>query len=349
MTDFATIVQELRRKVEDKERPPTDSLLTASPFSAEVQDYRASTGFKLPDHPTYDGTGDPRHHVISFQAKMQVIGADASIICRAFFPTLVGPAQRWFLKLPAGSIGDFEELARLFLTHFARSMKPKKFVSDLSRVHQDEGESLRKYIVRWQKEAQAIDGLDDQIALTFFIESLRADGYYIKLRDKNPKTYAEAIKRANQLADTEEAVRQKRRLEGSSCKHPLVVSPREGRTLDLGNIRVRDHWVQDRLGAPAYQSTAQPVHEVHPELPPLLPIRPGDKPEVVGTTATRYCRYHRTNTHTMEECEGLKEEIETLINCGRPLSPNQWCRSGSQWQKEAPAPVAPRAYSRGGC
>ncbi|XP_019167823.1 PREDICTED: uncharacterized protein LOC109163528 [Ipomoea nil] len=41
------------------------------------------------------------------------------------------------------------------------SMKPKRSVSNLARVHQDKGESLRKYIARWQKEAQVVDGLDD--------------------------------------------------------------------------------------------------------------------------------------------------------------------------------------------
>ncbi|XP_019195639.1 PREDICTED: uncharacterized protein LOC109189301 [Ipomoea nil] len=216
MVGLFAAVQELQQMVEGRDRLVADSHLTASPFLAQVQTYNAPAGFKLSDHPTFYGSGDPRDHVISFQAKMQVIGADAPMICRVFFPTLTGLAQRWFLRLSPGSINTFEELATQFLTHFAGSMKPKRSVSDLARVHQDEGESLRKYIARRQKEAQTVDGLDNQTALTFFTESLRVDGYYSRLQEEKPKTYTEAIQWANQLADTEEAVRQKRKLEVSS-------------------------------------------------------------------------------------------------------------------------------------
>nr|GMC49057.1 uncharacterized protein LOC109146924 [Ipomoea batatas] len=40
---------------------------------------------------------------------------------------------------------------------------------------QDEGEALKTYLTRWQKEVQTIEGLDEQVAITFFMESLRAD------------------------------------------------------------------------------------------------------------------------------------------------------------------------------
>ncbi|XP_019194731.1 PREDICTED: uncharacterized protein LOC109188529 [Ipomoea nil] len=135
-------------------------------------------------------------------------------------------------------------------------MKPKRSVSDLARIHQDERESLGKYIARWQKEAQAVDGLNDQTALTFFIDSLRVDGHYSRLRDENPKIYAEAIQRANQLADTEEAVKQKCRQEVSS-KRPRADNPPEGRAAKEAVSRVRARPIMDRLGTPAPRPMAR--------------------------------------------------------------------------------------------
>lgn len=54
----------------------------------------------------------------------------------------------------------------------ACSLKLKKHFTHLLRVKQKEGETLKAYIARWQKEVQVVEGLDDKSTLTMFIESL---------------------------------------------------------------------------------------------------------------------------------------------------------------------------------
>lgn len=143
-------------------------------------------------------------------------------MCKAFLTTLKGLAQKWFLALPAWSIRCFNDLAKQFLTHYVANIKPHRNLTHLSGIHQDEGETLRSYLTRWQKEVQSIEGLDEQVVITFFMESLRARKLFVDLHIDRSKTYVEAIQRASSQADTEEAVKQKRKRETamSSSKRP---------------------------------------------------------------------------------------------------------------------------------
>lgn len=68
--DLAREVRNLKRKMEEKDKQIVRTLMTAYPFIDEVRNYRTPPNFKLPKHPIYDGLGDPRDHVISYQAKM---------------------------------------------------------------------------------------------------------------------------------------------------------------------------------------------------------------------------------------------------------------------------------------
>ncbi|XP_031111975.1 uncharacterized protein LOC116015949 [Ipomoea triloba] len=120
---------------------------------------------------------------------MQVLGVEEALMCKAFLPTLKGLAQKWFLALPGRSIWCFNDLADRFLTHYAVNIKPQRNLTHLSGINQDEGEALKTYLARWQKELQTIEGLDEQVAITFFMESLRAGKLFIDLHNDRPKTY----------------------------------------------------------------------------------------------------------------------------------------------------------------
>nr|GMC46634.1 uncharacterized protein LOC109164437 [Ipomoea batatas] len=147
---------------------------SASPFGEEATS-EAPVDLKIPEHATFDGMGDPREHLVSYQDQMQVLGVEEPLMCKAFLPTLKGLAQKWFLALPSQSIRCFNDLADRFLTHYAINIKPQRNLTHLSGISQAEGEALTTYLTRWQKEVLTIEGLDEQVAITFFMESLRAD------------------------------------------------------------------------------------------------------------------------------------------------------------------------------
>nr|GMD82325.1 uncharacterized protein LOC109183934 [Ipomoea batatas] len=166
-------------------------MLTSLPFIPEIVDYKAPSDIKIPEHTTYDGTGDPCEHLVSYQAKMQ-------------------------------------------------------------------------------KEVHAIEGLDELVAITFFMESLRARKLFVDLHNDRPKTYVEAIQRASWQADIEEAVKQKRQREvtGSSSKKPR---PDQRSRVDHERpSRPEGRRAPKRSGAksPYRPTVGQPVHEVKGTLPP---------------------------------------------------------------------------------
>lgn len=83
-----------------------------------------------------------------------------------------------------------------------------------------------------------------------FIEALGVGNLYVSLKTDMPTSYAMAIRQANRYANTEEAVRQKRKQEGSvGAKCPRA--PEGGRP-DQG-----DHWREFRMsdGMPPPQPT----------------------------------------------------------------------------------------------
>lgn len=110
--------------------------------------YKTPTKFKLPEQLTYDGTGDPNEHLISFQARMQIVGAEDPLMCKAFVITLTRAAQRWCMGLPDHSVNSFEELAKLFLTNYAANLRHKKNFMYLFGIKQDLSEPLRLFLTK---------------------------------------------------------------------------------------------------------------------------------------------------------------------------------------------------------
>lgn len=131
------------------------------------------------------------------------------MMCKAFFPTLKGSTQQWFMNLPPSSVHNFEGLAESFLIHFAGSMREKKHFTHLTTVKQGDNKSLKSFITRWQKEVRSVEELDEKSALVMFIEALRVGDLYISLKTDTPASYPLAMQPANRYVDTEEDVRQK--------------------------------------------------------------------------------------------------------------------------------------------
>ncbi|XP_019163610.1 PREDICTED: uncharacterized protein LOC109159953 [Ipomoea nil] len=334
VANLAQEVRNLKEQVEGKAKAPGRSLLTALPFSAEIMAFKIPGDFKFPEQATFDGSGDPREHLLSYQAKMQVLGVRDPVMCRAFLPTLKGSAQRWLVAQPPGSIHSFEELADRFMSHYAANIKPQKDLTHLGDIHQDEGESLKTYLARWQKEIQSIEEVEDQTALTFFIESLRSGQLYRDLRDNRPTIYAEAIQMANKRANTEQAMKHKRQREvgGSASGKRTRAEMRERRSDVVRRPEVRRPY--DRPVFHAYRPVSErPVHEIQAVAPaPPPPIDDRVTSEETGKTS-KYCRYHKSYTHSTEECFYLKKIMEGIIQQGTP-PPNQWRRRSASRGEE---------------
>jgi hypothetical protein len=79
--------------------------------------------------------------------------------------TLKGVANDWFTGLPPKSVGTFKELGRLFLTQFLATRKRKKSVTCLLTLCQGKEETLKDFMLHFNKEKLEVDSPDDKTML----------------------------------------------------------------------------------------------------------------------------------------------------------------------------------------
>ncbi|KAJ9175565.1 hypothetical protein P3X46_014109 [Hevea brasiliensis] len=77
---------------------------------------------------------------------------------------LVGLVQKWYQRLRPGSIQNFHQLTIEFKNKFISSILPKGLSSNLQKIKQYEGESLRDCITRFNIETIQIESLNYEIA-----------------------------------------------------------------------------------------------------------------------------------------------------------------------------------------
>ena len=152
--DMRKEMDELKSAMKDKGEENLDGMIrrTDSPFTIEVLNCPFPQKLCLPQLESYDGSKDPLDHIESFMTFMLLQMTLDEVMCRAFPMTLKGVARVWFSKIPPGTIADFEQLSKGFVRHFIGGQRHKKSTGYLLNIQQVEGESLRQYVTRFNKE-----------------------------------------------------------------------------------------------------------------------------------------------------------------------------------------------------
>ena len=89
-------------------------------------------------------------------------------MCRSFLKNLKGVARVWFSKLASPLIANFEQLNDSFVLHFSCGQRHKRPTSHLLMIKQQEEETLRAYVKRFNRTILEVDEADDQVQLTAF-------------------------------------------------------------------------------------------------------------------------------------------------------------------------------------
>ena len=134
---------------------------TDSPFTASVLKCPLPPKFRLPQLKVYDGTKDPLDHIGAFKTLLNLQYTLDEVVYRKFSATLRGVAWVWFSKLPTTSIANFDKLSDSFFRHFIGGQCHKRPTSYLLTVKQQEGETLREYVKRFNKVVLEIDEADE--------------------------------------------------------------------------------------------------------------------------------------------------------------------------------------------
>uniref|UniRef100_A0A2N9H452 Uncharacterized protein n=1 Tax=Fagus sylvatica TaxID=28930 RepID=A0A2N9H452_FAGSY len=200
-------MKEMKSQVKAKAAKNLDMLIhrSESPFTKGIDEYPLPAKFKVPQLETFDGFKDPLDYLDSFRTIMRLHGVSDEIMCRTFPTNLRGSARTWFNQLETGSIDTFAQLSRAFIDNFIggrRSVRPANY---LLNIRQREGESLRSYVQRFNKEAVQIDEPNEYVALTAFNAGLLKGDFLFQLCKDPPKSMSELMYEAQKFINAEDA------------------------------------------------------------------------------------------------------------------------------------------------
>ena len=117
-----------------------------------------------------------------------------------------GLARIWFSRLTPNSIGTFKELSAQFALHFIGGHRYKKSTVCLVSIKQQEDETLRSYIARFNKETLSIDESNDKILVNAFTNGLRKGKFLFSLYKNYLKTMSDMIYQAIKYMNVENAL-----------------------------------------------------------------------------------------------------------------------------------------------
>ncbi|GKV02683.1 hypothetical protein SLEP1_g15081 [Rubroshorea leprosula] len=238
---------------------------------------------------------------------MQAQNASDALMCKIFPSTLRGNAQTWYYSLPPRSISSYTEMTSAFATKFSSKRLIRKTTSELMRVKQSDGESLKNYMSRFNDAVLEVSSFDQAVGIAAVISGLKHDRFRDSLIKHAATTFSEVNDRSLKFITTEEyALAQnpppsknqnpdwrddnpsRKRMRVAQNRGPMLTSP-------------------PRFGRPNSTPPQQSAGKSPANWTPFnLPSR----------DHTRYCDFHQDHGHTTEQCNSLKSELESLAQKG---------------------------------
>jgi hypothetical protein len=133
-----------------------------------------------------DGVKDPLCHLESYHTHMVFQGVSNEIMCKVFPTILKGVARRWFSMLQPGSVGSFTKLCQRFMSQLIGGRIRRIPTTYLLNLKQKKGETLKEYMVRFNKEMFLVDRHDEQVVLAALVEGIWPYIDFMKDLEMNP-------------------------------------------------------------------------------------------------------------------------------------------------------------------
>ncbi|XP_015941710.1 uncharacterized protein LOC107467185 [Arachis duranensis] len=290
--------------------PPKERLTLDNPFSEKITNYQMPKHFTLPSSlEPYKGIGDLRAHIKKFQFMMFINRPNNEpVLCRAFPTYLDGAALLWFLKLPAGSISSFEELAISFIDYFVGARIYVHGSDFLSTIRQGPQESLKEYMTRFTEATMEIQDLNPAVHLHGLKAGLRPGKFRETIAVTKPKMLEEFRERAAgqmEIEELHEANRTERKPRREKDKIPRSANNKElGKPFKLTlkfdnytrfNTR-REKIIKEILNAKIIKP----------------PIRAGSYQYQRFVDKNKHCPFHQKYGYTTDECVIARDLLERL-------------------------------------
>ncbi|CAH9056361.1 unnamed protein product [Cuscuta europaea] len=305
-----------------------------SPFSRQITDVEVPRKFNVPSMKMFDGTSDPVEHVAQYKQRMLAVSLRPdqreACMCRGFGATLAGPALKWFVNLPNEGIESFAELVDSFNHQFASSRILEKQTSDLYRIIQRRGESLRDYLHRFNKEKVSIPRCDIPTAVEAFRRGLSDDSELYRELTKYPcRTFEDVeaktlafirLEEDQQTRHRQDAYDGGQRKSSTSKKHDYRTGKPYVRTEDRPVSSIVN-WLDDPDLPPVINdycfNVATPglIHSLEKLGEKVIWPRRTDKP-AGRRDPNKRCDFHGDIGHNTEDCVALRKEVAYLLKNG---------------------------------
>ena len=129
--------------------------------------------FKPDLPPCYCGTPDPTEFLELYELSIEVANGDEKVMANWFPMALKDGACLWLLNLQHGSISSWDEMRDRFVTNFQGTRDCPQAAGDLRRIRQQPGETLQKYIQRFNNTRLKIPKVKDEAIISAFSDSVR--------------------------------------------------------------------------------------------------------------------------------------------------------------------------------
>ncbi|XP_077217982.1 uncharacterized protein LOC143852482 [Tasmannia lanceolata] len=257
----------------------------------------------MPPVQQYDGTSDPVDHLETFRTLMLLHRASDGFLCRAFPTSLTGAARDWYSRLKPNSVDSFGD--------FMSSRRPRKTAASLMALHQEDDESLKEFIRRFNREGLQVPNLDPSAATNALLAGAKSIEFRRTVARRNPHSLADLIAGAEEYISIEETLAA---LDSGRRKIPEEVKNPKKHRDDKPIRKERSPERRERNFTPLNTSRNRILAAIRGE--DFLKWQ--DKMLTKGNKRdkSKYCRFHKDHGHDTNDCRHLKEEIELLIQRG---------------------------------
>ena len=120
-------------------------------FTLELRGVVWPGKFKSDLPPRYDGTPAPAEFLQLYELSIEAANGDEKVMANWFPMALKDGARSWLLNLPPGSISSWDEMRDRFIANFQGTCNRPPAAGDLRCIKQQPGETLQKYIQRFNR------------------------------------------------------------------------------------------------------------------------------------------------------------------------------------------------------
>ena len=155
-------------------RHPRPPVATAGcrAFTAELRSIAWPGKFKPDLPPRYDGTADPAEFLQLYELGIEAANGDEKVMANWFPMALKDGARSWLLNLPPGSISSWDEMRNRFIANFQGTRDCPPVACDLRHIKQQPGETLQKYIQRFNNVRLKIPKVPDEAIILVFSDGV---------------------------------------------------------------------------------------------------------------------------------------------------------------------------------